>query len=186
MNECTLTGPEYNLDQKCLIACESEGTATHHVSKVLLSNITPRTHQFEALVRPRPGSQLLILPGHCKPACHYPALKSLCGAKMQPGAMCDGTRGYCDVFHKCRRSDEQGPLTRLEQALFGGKTIKSVEDYIWAHPFLSAIYLLVFVALMALFFRCFSLHTPSNNPHKPHRKFRETLRNPKSFFLPRA
>ncbi|KAH7946324.1 hypothetical protein HPB49_023232 [Dermacentor silvarum] len=110
-------------------------------------------------------------------------MKAFCGVKLQPGAICDGTRGYCDVFQKCRRSDEQGPLTRLEQALFGRRTINSVRDYIIAHPFFAAVYLVLFVAIMVLFFRCFSLHTPSNNPHKPSRKLKETLRNPKSFFF---
>lgn len=57
-------------------------------------------------------------------------MKSFCGVKLQPGAICEGTRGYCDVFQKCRRSDEQGPLTRLQQALFGIRTINSVRDYI--------------------------------------------------------
>ncbi|KAL3222813.1 hypothetical protein MRX96_049958 [Rhipicephalus microplus] len=110
-------------------------------------------------------------------------MKAVCGIKMLPGAICDGTRGFCDVFQKCRRSDEQGPLTRLEQALFGGKTINTVTGYINAHPFLSIVYFLIVVAIMVLFFRCFSVHTPSNNPHKPSRKFRETLRNPRSFFV---
>ncbi|KAH7951205.1 hypothetical protein HPB52_006306 [Rhipicephalus sanguineus] len=144
---CTLVGSQYNLDQKCLVACKGED-------------------------------------GKCREACEHPKMKAYCGVKMVPGAVCDGTRGYCDVFQKCRRSDEQGPLTRLEQALFGGKTYNTVTGYIAAHPFLSVVYFLIFVAFMVLFFRCFSVHTPSNNPHKPSRKFRETLRNPKSFFCP--
>ncbi|XP_049271972.1 disintegrin and metalloproteinase domain-containing protein 10 [Rhipicephalus sanguineus] len=143
---CTLVGSQYNLDQKCLVACKGED-------------------------------------GKCREACEHPKMKAYCGVKMVPGAVCDGTRGYCDVFQKCRRSDEQGPLTRLEQALFGGKTYNTVTGYIAAHPFLSVVYFLIFVAFMVLFFRCFSVHTPSNNPHKPSRKFRETLRNPKSFFM---
>ncbi|KAH7964529.1 hypothetical protein HPB51_027232 [Rhipicephalus microplus] len=120
--------------------------------------------------------------GKCREACRHAQMKAVCGVKMLPGAICDGTRGFCDVFQKCRRSDEQGPLTRLEQALFGGKTINTVTGYINAHPFLSIVYFLIVVAFMVLFFRCFSVHTPSNNPHKPSRKFRETLRNPRSFF----
>ncbi|XP_070393272.1 disintegrin and metalloproteinase domain-containing protein 10-like isoform X4 [Dermacentor albipictus] len=119
----------------------------------------------------------------CKEACQHPKMKSFCGVKLQPGAVCEGTRGYCDVFQKCRRSDERGPLTRLQQALFGGRTINSIRDYISVHPFLSLLYLTLFVAFMALFFHCFSVHTPSNNPHKPSRKLKETLRNPKSFFM---
>ncbi|XP_049271971.1 disintegrin and metalloproteinase domain-containing protein 10-like [Rhipicephalus sanguineus] len=104
--------------------------------------------------------------GKCKDACHYPAMKSLCGARMPPGSVCDG-HGYCDIFQKCRYSDELGSLTKLEDALFASKSYKSVEEYIKAHPFKSFFYLLLFVGLMALFFHCFSAHTPSSHPLRP-------------------
>ncbi|KAL3222815.1 hypothetical protein MRX96_049960 [Rhipicephalus microplus] len=104
--------------------------------------------------------------GKCNDACHYPAMKSLCGAKMPPGSVCDG-HGYCDIFQKCRYSDELGSLTKLEDALFAPKTYKSVEEYIKSHPFMSVVYLLLFVALMALFFHCFAVHTPSSHPLRP-------------------
>ncbi|KAH6930052.1 hypothetical protein HPB50_008166 [Hyalomma asiaticum] len=143
MQQCYISGDEYTVDQKCLIACENEGK--------------------------------------CNAACHYPAMKSLCGAKMQPGSVCD-THSYCDVFQKCRHSDELGLLTRLEEALFAANTYKSVKDYIMLHPYMSSLYLLLLVALMVLFFHCFSVHTPSSHPLRPHRNLKETLRyRPKTF-----
>ncbi|XP_077564931.1 disintegrin and metalloproteinase domain-containing protein 10 homolog [Haemaphysalis longicornis] len=111
--------------------------------------------------------------GKCKPTCEIPEMKALCGLRMQPGATCDETRGYCDVFRKCRHVDEKGPLARLEEALFGGGVIKSLKAYILEHPFWSFVFFLLFVLVMVVFFRCFSQHTPSNNPHKPHRKWRK-------------
>nr|XP_050035682.2 disintegrin and metalloproteinase domain-containing protein 10 homolog [Dermacentor andersoni] len=123
--------------------------------------------------------------GKCSEACHYPAMKSLCGAKMRPGSSCDDKRGYCDVFQKCRRSDEQGLLTRLEEALFASDTYKSVSDYVMMHPYMSALYVLLFVALMALFFHCFSAHTPSSHPLRPHRDFKNILRYRWKTYRPR-
>ncbi|XP_037574575.2 disintegrin and metalloproteinase domain-containing protein 10 [Dermacentor silvarum] len=103
-------------------------------------------------------------------------MKSLCGAKMRPGSACDDMSGYCDVFQKCRRSDEMGLLTRLEEALFAAHTYNSAKDYVMLHPYKSALYLLLFVTLMALFFHCFSAHTPSNHPLRPHRDLKHILR----------
>ncbi|XP_065302011.1 disintegrin and metalloproteinase domain-containing protein 10-like isoform X2 [Dermacentor albipictus] len=114
--------------------------------------------------------------GKCSEACHYPAMKSLCGAKMRPGSSCEDKHGYCDVFQKCRRADEKGLLTRLDEALFASKTYKSVSDYVRLHPYMSALYVLLVVALMALFFHCFSAHTPSSHPLRPHRDFKNKLR----------
>ncbi|KAH8023573.1 hypothetical protein HPB51_014822 [Rhipicephalus microplus] len=55
--------------------------------------------------------------GHCVGTCNEPTLSSLCGRKRERGAACNQNRGYCDVFHRCRTVDEDGPLARLEQLL---------------------------------------------------------------------
>lgn len=55
--------------------------------------------------------------GPCLDTCKEPALLSLCNMKRQRGAACNQNRGYCDVFHRCRIVDENGPLARLQQLL---------------------------------------------------------------------
>ncbi|XP_077564435.1 disintegrin and metalloproteinase domain-containing protein 10-like [Haemaphysalis longicornis] len=117
--------------------------------------------------------------GKCRPACEIPEMRAQCGLKMRPGAICDDLRGYCDVFHKCRGIDEKGPLTRLHETLF---RFQSLKEYITAHPFLATVYFLTFIALNVLFFHCFALHTPSNNPRRPTRNIVESLRKPANLF----
>ncbi|OQV18341.1 Disintegrin and metalloproteinase domain-containing protein 10 [Hypsibius exemplaris] len=35
------------------------------------------------------------------------------GIRLRPGAPCNNFHGYCDIFHRCRRVDGDGPLRRL-------------------------------------------------------------------------
>ncbi|KAL1484656.1 hypothetical protein MTO96_032464 [Rhipicephalus appendiculatus] len=46
--------------------------------------------------------------GACLPACEFPSMKAHCGITMTPGSPCNGLRGYCDVFRKCRDVRRRG------------------------------------------------------------------------------
>ncbi|XP_077564323.1 uncharacterized protein LOC144179759 [Haemaphysalis longicornis] len=115
----------------------------------------------------------------CRPACEFASMKTHCGAKLTPGAPCNGLRGYCDVFRKCRDVDDEGALTRLRRVLFAEKSYGKIMQFIKVHPVMSTLLALSCVWLMALAFRCLAVHTPSNNPNKLHaRELRETLKRP--------
>ncbi|XP_037574447.2 disintegrin and metalloproteinase domain-containing protein 10 [Dermacentor silvarum] len=115
----------------------------------------------------------------CKVACAFPEMASHCGAKLQPGSPCNDMRGYCDVFHKCRLVEPRGFLTRLGAFFFGGKSVNTLYEFLAHHPFVSCLVVLGSSWFMLLIFRCFALHTPSNNPlKKPPFKLKDTLRHP--------
>ncbi|XP_077520004.1 disintegrin and metalloproteinase domain-containing protein 10-like [Amblyomma americanum] len=117
--------------------------------------------------------------GQCLPACDFPKMKAHCGAKLTPGAPCNGLRGYCDVFRKCRDVDAEGPLTRLQRIFFGERSVNKIKDFIMLHPLLSAFLALGTLWLMILAFRCLAVHTPTSNPNKkPAHKLKDTLKQP--------
>lgn len=117
--------------------------------------------------------------GGCLPACDFPQMKIHCGAKMTPGAPCNGLRGYCDVFRKCRDVDAEGPLTRLQRIFFGEQSVNKVKEFVTLHPLLSAFLALGALWLMILAFRCLAVHTPTSNPNKkPAHKLKDTLKQP--------
>ncbi|XP_064471133.1 disintegrin and metalloproteinase domain-containing protein 10-like isoform X2 [Ornithodoros turicata] len=121
---------------------------------------------------------------HCYEACHYPDMKHLCGKMLQPGSPCDDMKGYCDVFQRCRPIDSEGPLSRMHQFLFGQSPILSVRQFVADHIFLSGITLIGSVWTLVLVFRCFALHTPSNNPRKkPAYKLKETIKHVVDTFI---
>ncbi|KAH9368668.1 hypothetical protein HPB48_004687 [Haemaphysalis longicornis] len=66
----------------------------------------------------------------CRPACEFASMKTHCGAKLTPGAPCNGLRGYCDVFRKCRDVDDEGALTRLQRVLFAEKSYGKIMQFI--------------------------------------------------------
>ncbi|XP_040583096.1 disintegrin and metalloproteinase domain-containing protein 10 isoform X2 [Lepeophtheirus salmonis] len=101
------------------------------------------------------------------------------GLSLRPGSPCDNYRGYCDVFLKCRKVDADGPLAKLKNILFNEKTLLTVTQ--WVTEFWWAVLLMkiAFVIFMALFIKCFAIHTPSSNPNLPKNlNFSETLRRP--------
>lgn len=117
--------------------------------------------------------------GGCLPACDFPAMKAHCGAMMTPGAPCNGMRGYCDVFRKCRDVDAEGPLARLQRIFFGEKSVNKIKEFITVHPLLSAFAALGSLWLMIVVFRCLAVHTPTSNPNKkPAHKLKDTLKQP--------
>ena len=72
--------------------------------------------------------------------------------------------GYCDVFLKCRKVDAEGPLVRLKNLLFNQETLLTIVQ--WVTEFWWAVLLMgiAFVIFMAVFIKCFAIHTPSSNP----------------------
>lgn len=64
------------------------------------------------------------------------------------GTPCDNYRGYCDVFHRCRGVDNDGPLERLKNLIFGEETLSSIKDWIIVSTF--------FLTKICIFF-CLSL-----------------------------
>ena len=43
------------------------------------------------------------------------------GVPLPPGSGCDADLGYCDVFGRCRRYRERGPLASVHRLLFTGE-----------------------------------------------------------------
>ncbi|XP_064468305.1 uncharacterized protein LOC135379006 [Ornithodoros turicata] len=62
--------------------------------------------------------------GGCVNPCHVPQLRPVCGVRKEPGSACNNNNGYCDIFHKCRGINEEGPLSRLHGLLFNQSGIR--------------------------------------------------------------
>ncbi|GFR81910.1 disintegrin and metalloproteinase domain-containing protein 10 [Elysia marginata] len=52
------------------------------------------------------------------------------GIQLPAGSPCDNFRGYCDVFHKCRGVDADGPLARLKNLIFNRETLENIQHWI--------------------------------------------------------
>ncbi|XP_064479770.1 disintegrin and metalloproteinase domain-containing protein 10-like isoform X2 [Ornithodoros turicata] len=112
----------------------------------------------------------------CKPACSFEVMKDLCGRRMEPGAPCDHLRGYCDVFHKCRRIDSNSPLANLQRLIFGRHGLPNLLVVYW---YITLPGVMCCIALMVVFIRLCAVHTPSSNPHLPrNRKFAQSIKQP--------
>lgn len=96
---------------------------------------------------------------------------------MAAGSPCNNFQGYCDVFHRCRTVDADGPLQRLKNLIFNPKTLTNIKNWIieyWWAVMLMAIGL---VLAMGLFIKFCAVHTPSSNPKaKPAKRLTDTLR----------
>ncbi|XP_022312622.1 disintegrin and metalloproteinase domain-containing protein 10-like isoform X2 [Crassostrea virginica] len=97
---------------------------------------------------------------------------------VAPGTPCNDYRGYCDVFHRCRGVDNDGPLERLKNLIFGEETLSSIKDWIiehwWAVMLISAGVIIV----MGLFIKVFSYSTPSEDPEVKKQRERNKNKNP--------
>lgn len=112
----------------------------------------------------------------------FPDAKSdvlLQGIQLPAGSPCDNFRGYCDVFHKCRGVDADGPLARLKNLIFDPKTLQNIKDWIVVHWWAVMLMSAGLVVVMAVFIKVCAVHTPSSNPRKSKaRKLTMTLRRP--------
>uniref|UniRef100_A0A8W8NJ34 Disintegrin domain-containing protein n=1 Tax=Magallana gigas TaxID=29159 RepID=A0A8W8NJ34_MAGGI len=57
---------------------------------------------------------------------NYSRLDAKKEISVAAGTPCDNYRGYCDVFHRCRGVDNDGPLERLKNLIFGEETLSSI------------------------------------------------------------
>lgn len=95
------------------------------------------------------------------------------------GTPCDNYRGYCDVFHRCRGVDNDGPLERLKNLIFGEETLSSIKDWIIIHWWGVLLIAVGAVVVMGVFIKVCSVNTPSENPkHKKIRKQNDKKRGP--------
>ena len=97
--------------------------------------------------------------------------------QLLAGSPCDNDRGYCDVFHRCRPVNADGPLSKLKDMMFSEQTISTlrawVEKYWWA----AALIGVGIMAFMILFVKVCSVHTPSDNRNlPPARSITDTIR----------
>ncbi|XP_074661088.1 disintegrin and metalloproteinase domain-containing protein 10-like isoform X2 [Tubulanus polymorphus] len=142
-----------NSAESCFVACQKKGT------KNCISTKNPN------LKTAAPDMQDLINKYKKGEAIQLPA-----------GAPCNNYQGYCDVFHKCRGVDADGPLARLKNMIFNPQTLTEIKDWIEKYWWAVLIMSIVLVAGMAIFIKVCSVHTPSQNPKmKPAQKI--SLRN---------
>ncbi|CAI9736049.1 and metalloproteinase domain-containing 10-like isoform X1 [Octopus vulgaris] len=87
--------------------------------------------------------------------------------KLPAGSPCDNFRGYCDVFHRCRRVDAEGPLARLKNLIFNPETLQTIREWIIVHWWAVMLMCIGLVLFMAAFIKVCAVHTPSSNPRKP-------------------
>ncbi|KAI3387168.1 hypothetical protein SNEBB_008186 [Seison nebaliae] len=83
---------------------------------------------------------------------------------LGPGSPCLGTEGYCDVFSRCRLIDAEGPISKLQKALFGKEAIQNMKEWLeekWYIALLGGIGVLL---VMTGFVKLCELSTPSSNP----------------------
>ena len=69
--------------------------------------------------------------------------------ELLPGAPCNNFQGYCDILHKCRGVDSEGPLERIKNLLFGGDAIDNLVDWVkeyWWAAILIGIGLIILMA----------------------------------------
>ncbi|XP_064463743.1 disintegrin and metalloproteinase domain-containing protein 10-like isoform X2 [Ornithodoros turicata] len=115
----------------------------------------------------------------CLPVCHFSGMEEHCGKKLQPGSPCNGLRGYCDVFQKCRPIDAEGPLFRMEQFFFGGEAVYSLINFIKEHVVLSGFIVLGSIWCVVLVLKLVAVHTPSHNPKRRSAySLKDTIRHP--------
>ncbi|XP_005111940.2 disintegrin and metalloproteinase domain-containing protein 10 [Aplysia californica] len=89
------------------------------------------------------------------------------GIQLPAGSPCDNFRGYCDVFHKCRGVDADGPLARLKNLIFDPETLENIQQWIVHHWWAVLLMAVALIVVMGAFIKVCAVHTPSSNPRKP-------------------
>ncbi|XP_033724952.1 disintegrin and metalloproteinase domain-containing protein 10-like isoform X1 [Pecten maximus] len=153
--ECFGTTGSDNKEQMCYLSCQKRNT-TDCISSAQITADSPQ-EDFKVLLNAINGKLDKI--------------------KLQAGSPCDNYRGYCDVFHKCRGIDNDGPLARLKNLIFNEKTLQKIKTWIVEYWWAVMMMALCLVVLMGLFIKICAVHTPSSNPKaKPALRITDTLR----------
>jgi disintegrin and metalloproteinase domain-containing protein 10 len=96
----------------------------------------------------------------------YDYLHNRSGFILQPGSACSSSRGYCDVFSKCRAYDGNAVLSGLLNTLTNPLIFTNIK--IWATNYWWAILLIgiVVITLICVFVWLCSIHVPTSNPNQ--------------------
>jgi hypothetical protein len=74
------------------------------------------------------------------------------GFLLKAGSTCSGTKGYCDIFSKCRTADEGSLLARLEQLLLNPLSDEAIISWFQVRRFVCLFLLfeliLMFIAIL--------------------------------------
>ncbi|XP_061190588.1 disintegrin and metalloproteinase domain-containing protein 10-like, partial [Saccostrea echinata] len=104
------------------------------------------------------------------------------------GTPCNNYQGYCDVFHRCRGVDNEGPLERLKNLIFGEETLTTIKDWIIEHWWGVMLIVVAVVIVMGVFIKVCSVNTPSEDPklkkfRKKNKKERGPVKNPGPYYI---
>ncbi|XP_021377836.1 disintegrin and metalloproteinase domain-containing protein 10-like isoform X2 [Mizuhopecten yessoensis] len=153
--ECFGSTGSDNKEQMCYLSCQRKNS-TECISSADITAESPHTGFKDLLMAINGGLDKI---------------------KLQAGSPCDNYRGYCDVFHKCRGIDNDGPLARLKNLIFNEKTLQKIKTWIVEYWWAVMMMALCLVVLMGLFIKICAVHTPSSNPKaKPALRITDTLR----------
>ncbi|XP_060076625.1 disintegrin and metalloproteinase domain-containing protein 10-like [Ylistrum balloti] len=87
---------------------------------------------------------------------------------LPAGSPCDDFKGYCDVFSRCRSVNNNGPLARLQNLIFGNETWTMIREWIVEHWWIVMLIAMGLVLFMIMFIKLCGVNTPSFDPkHKP-------------------
>ncbi|XP_048251257.1 disintegrin and metalloproteinase domain-containing protein 10-like isoform X1 [Haliotis rufescens] len=156
--ECFLTsaadGNGPSREELCFVSCRKTSTSTCVSSYNTAEINKPENKEF---------SDLLNEVKKLKNA----TSSSVTGIQLPAGSPCDNFRGYCDVFHRCRGVDADGPLARLKNLIFNPETLQSIKDWIVVNWWAVMLMGIGLVVVMGVFIKVCAVHTPSSNPRKP-------------------
>ncbi|KAF5399077.1 Disintegrin and metalloproteinase [Paragonimus heterotremus] len=151
--ECSLTRDKnVTPEVMCFVSCRENRSGAPCISTFQLEKNSDLQKQYPQLVAE------LLRDGH--------------GTKLKPGAPCDNYRGYCDVFHRCRSVEAEGPLARLRNLLFSPQMLEKVKVWITVHWWAVILICLCTIVAMVIFVKLFSVSTPrSRHGIRPSRAF---------------
>ncbi|KAA3681783.1 disintegrin and metalloproteinase domain-containing protein 10 [Paragonimus westermani] len=152
-HECSLTRDKnVTPEVMCFVSCRENRSSAPCISTFQLEKNSDLQKQYPQLVAE------LLRDGH--------------GTKLKPGAPCDNYRGYCDVFHRCRSVEAEGPLARLRNLLFSPQMLEKVKAWITVHWWAVILICLCTIIAMVIFVKLFSVSTPrSRHGARPSRPF---------------
>ncbi|OWF37847.1 Disintegrin and metalloproteinase domain-containing protein 10 [Mizuhopecten yessoensis] len=87
---------------------------------------------------------------------------------LPAGSPCNDFKGYCDVFSRCRGVNNNGPLARLQNLIFGNQTWTMIREWIVENWWIVMLMTIGLVLIMIVFIKMCGVNTPNFDPkHKP-------------------